>query len=210
MLFNFNFFEGVVCNFPACCRVSSSINDMSEVDGGTSRDVNSADTHIVNVATKHNITILPVYGKEMSGGDSNLYPVSNHVDTWNTFVVGSDKTYILANVNNPLTHVPNHEYLQNHKGDNILPPEMHQFFDAVWDKTLLNNTMHLFVAWNEQLFRVNSFPLVSELGVVVGAVMFMKTFDHTNYVPGQEAVTSIVQRQNIGRQTTRKKLFELK
>lgn len=192
MLFNFVFFESAVCNFPACCRG----NDLSAVDGGSDKSYTTGighdDNNIHNVATKHNITILPVYGKDMYGGDSNLYPVTNHVETWNTFVVGSDKTYILAHVSNPLTHVPNHEHLQNRKGDNILPPEMHQFFDAVWDKTLKNNTMHLFVAWNEQLFRVNSFPLVSELGVVVGAVMFMKSFDHTTYSPGDQAASSSV------------------
>lgn len=188
MFFNFNFFEGANCDcaFPHCCfSGGETSNDEDDEDG--------VPKAIRDVATKHSITIIPYAQHIVAGGteDTNLYPAANQVEKWNIFVVGSDKTYILAHVNDTMTPVPNIEYLANRKGTNILPPEMEEFFDAVWDKTLKNNNLKLLVAWNERLFKVSSFPLINKSKVVVGATLFMKPFNHMNYPNSSASLSSI-------------------
>jgi hypothetical protein len=144
------------------------------------------------VATKSSITILPIWAEPKDAPTHNLYPVTNQVETWNIFVVGSDKSYILAQVHEPLTNVPNHNALLNRRADNIIPPDMQEFFDSVWDNTLQNVSLQLFVAWNNRLFRVNTFPLVNELKTVVGATMFMRSFNPTNYDSNSTTLSKLV------------------
>lgn len=192
-MFSFNFFQGSVCNWvlPACCTGPPPVDDESCDDKPprSSKDLKQSD-NIRQITSKYNITILPIPMKQ--NHEVNLYPDTNMVETWNIFVVGSDKTYILANVNDPFTPVPNKEEMLNHKADNIIPPEMLEFFDAVWDQTLDNNKLQFYIAWNERLFRVNTYPLVNELNIVVGATMFMRAFKHSNYDAGDVALKKML------------------
>jgi hypothetical protein len=196
-MFSFNFFQGSVCNwrFPPCCRGALPLDDEDEdeCDDTATRDCKKATEKLRHISAKHSITILPI-PPIPNDNSPNLYPPSNQVETWNIFVVGSDKTYILANVNDPFTKVPNNDVLLNHKAENIIPPDMQEFFDAVWDQTLKNTKLQLYVAWNDRLFHVNTYPLVNDTDVVVGATMFMRAFNHANYEPG-EAVLEKMEKQ---------------
>lgn len=191
-MISFNIFEGLVCNwkFPACCTgggANTSNNRDVLYDDDDDDDANQAPpppSALRRVTEKHGITILPIPTAPTTELDTNLYPLSNQVDKWNIFVVGSDKTYILANVNDPIATIPLKDSLPNRKADNIIPPEMQEFFDAVWDKTLEGEKLQMYVAWNERLFHVNTYPLINQLSNIVGATMFMRAFKHTIYDSG--------------------------
>ncbi len=203
-MFTFDFFRNVACNCKWGTQTKSDDGNsseggdavstlLSEGMSGLKKQKMKAETiqALQTVASKHSIVILPVWVDD-DIDDTNLYPETNHVETWNIFVVGSDKTYILSYVQNPLTQVPNHEMLLNHKSDNIIPGEMQEFFDAVWDQTLMTNSLQLYVSWNGYMFQVNTYPLINELQVVVGAVMFMRSFNHMNFAQNKVTLENMM------------------
>jgi hypothetical protein len=102
----------------------------------------------------------------------NLYPKHNHVDQWSSFVIGLDKTYILANTNNL-----NFNGLVNHKGTGILPTSIEQFLDPIWDRTLAGNQVQLFIVFDKQTYLLNSYSLKNNFDQVIGACLFMRLVD---------------------------------
>ena len=78
-MLNFNLFENINLN----CFCKSKTKDEWETDG----DLNSS---LYKVARDYQISIMPV---DSSFELCNLYPeLTNHVEQWNTLVVGKDKT----------------------------------------------------------------------------------------------------------------------
>lgn len=126
------------------------------------------------VSTEYNISILPI---QTDFDIDNLYPITDHVEVWNIFVIGNDKTYILANIKDPNIHVPNVEGLLNHKSENILPNELHQFFDTLWDTTLNGKQLQFYMLWNTRLYLLNSYPISNDKKKVIGACLFMRQFE---------------------------------
>lgn len=126
------------------------------------------------VSNEYNISILPI---QSDFDIENLYPITDHVEVWNIFVVGNDKTYILANVKDPNIYVPNSSNLLNHKSENILPTELHNFFDTLWDNTLSGKQLQFYMVWNSRLYLLNSYPLYNGKKSVIGATLFMRQFD---------------------------------
>ena len=129
-------------------------------------------TQLYNVSRKYKISILPISsGFELE----NLYPLTDRVEFWNTFVVGKDKTYILANCKN-LT-IPNSDKLLNNTADGILPDELKDFFDPIWDKTLKGSQLQFYIIFNGQTYFVNTYPFLNNKKRVIGAIMFLRLFD---------------------------------
>ena len=110
----------------------------------------------------------------------NLYPPTDHVELWNIFIVGSDKTYILANIKDNNIYVPSINKLPNHTGQNILPPELFQKFETIWDKTLSGKQLQFYMVWNTQLYFINTYPFNNGKNKVIGAILFMRIFDKNN------------------------------
>lgn len=145
------------------------------------------DKRIYQVSREHKISILPIVA---SYDIENLYPLTDQVHLWNTFVVGNDTTYILANICD--SAVAQGEYIDqgtllNKKGNGIIPTDLSQFMDAVWDKTLSGKQMQFFMVWNARLFFTNTYPLFNGSSKVIGAVMFMRSFDSLPQGQGQPA-----------------------
>lgn len=127
---------------------------------------------IDSLGKKYRITILPVYTDYKI---KNLYPITNQVDKWNIFIVGNDKTYILAKVED--LDIPNHTLITNNRGTSVLPNELNEFFDPVWDKTLSGVQLQFLMIWKEKTYFVNTYPIRNEDNEVIGANMFIRSFD---------------------------------
>lgn len=120
-------------------------------------------------SSQNNIVILPV---RSSFELENLYPKHNHVDKWSTFIVGKDKTYIMAqsddfSLNN----------LVNHKGTGILPNTVEQFLDPIWDRTLEGNQVQLFMLYDSKTYLLNSYTIKNNIEQIIGAILFMRLVD---------------------------------
>jgi len=132
------------------------------------------DRNIYKVTREYKISILPIIPDfEID----NLYPLTDHVELWNIFIVGNDKTYILANVNDPHISVPNAESLPNHSGENILPHELSVVFDSVWTQTLTGKQLQFYMVWNGKLYFINTYPFFNGQKKVIGAILFMRAFE---------------------------------
>lgn len=126
-----------------------------------------------DISHEYKISILPI---TPDYDIDNLYPLTDHVELWNTFVVGNDKTYILVSVNDPHIVVPCAEAMPNNKGQQ-LPDELHNVFDMLWTKTLRGKQLQLCMVWNSRRYLVNTYPFFNGMGKVIGAIMFMRAFD---------------------------------
>jgi len=130
---------------------------------------------LYRVSQKYKLSILPIsstYDLE------NLYPITDRVREWNTFVIGNDKTYILSRVGDKTTHL-NKEQVENivdTKGA-MLPEELFLFFDSVWDHTLKGNQLQFYIVLNGQLYLINTYCLRNRVNNVIGAILFMRNFD---------------------------------
>ena len=149
--------------FRGCCSVATQqMNDDFD------------DHNIMNVSRQYRISILPV---KNDFDIDNLYPLTDHVELWNTFVVGNDKTYILASVNDPHICIPRGDDLPNQRGENVLPNELVMFFDGLWTKTLLGKQLQFYMVWNDKLYLLNTYPFFNGGRSVIGAILFMRAFE---------------------------------
>ena len=162
MVFNFNLFESLNLNF-SCCKKPK----VTEFDGGL-------DKRIYDVTREYKVSILPI---TPNFDIDNLYPLTDHVELWNIFIIGNDKTYILANIKDPHIIIPNHKDLTNHQAKNILPMELEKVLDCIWDRTLKGNKLQFYMVWNGKLYFINTYPFHNGKNKVIGAVMFMRAFE---------------------------------
>lgn len=132
------------------------------------------DRNIYNVTREYKISILPIIPEfEID----NLYPLTDHVELWNIFIVGNDKTYILANVKDPHIKLPTADHLPNHCDNNILPHELTAVFDSVWTQTLTGKQLQFYMVWNSKLYFINTYPFFNGQKKVIGAILFMRAFE---------------------------------
>lgn len=143
------------------------------------------DRNIYKVSREFKISILPI---TPNFDIDNLYPLTDHVELWNIFIVGNDKTYILANVNDPHIRIPEATHLPNNKGHNVLPNELVMVFDRIWTKTLLGKQLQFYMVWNSKLYFVNTYPFFNGKKQVIGAILFMRAFET---MPETKFATSI-------------------
>jgi hypothetical protein len=131
------------------------------------------DRKIYNVSREHKVSILPIIP---DFDIDNLYPLTDHVELWNIFIVGNDKTYILVNINDDHIILPNPDLL-NHQAKNILSDDLEKLFDGIWDKTLQGKQLQFYMVWNGKLYFINTYPFFNGKNKVIGAIMFMRTFE---------------------------------
>jgi hypothetical protein len=141
----------------------------AKADEGQSKTIgeNEFINSIVNSGSQHNICVLPI---QNDFDLDNLYPTENHVDKWSTFIIGKDKTYILANS----SHLKMGDLLINHKGTGILPNTIERFLDPIWDRTLNGNQVQLFMIYDSKTYLLNSYSLRNNTLDIIGACMFMR------------------------------------
>lgn len=127
---------------------------------------------IDEIGKRYDIAVLPSY---LNYEIQNLYPITDQVDKWNIFIVGNDKTYILAKVHD--LQIPNSESLPNQRGSNVLSDELNEFFEPVWDQTLLGHHLQFFIIWRGTTYFVNSYCIRNESNKIIGATMFVRKYD---------------------------------
>lgn len=142
--------------------------------GGNKPRDDALDRKIYHVSRENKISILPI---TPNFDIENLYPLTDRVELWNIFVVGNDKTYILTSVNDPNVNFPDAERLLNHRGKGIIPDDLLNFFDTVWDSTLVGKQLQFYMVWNSRLYFVNTYPFFNGKGRVIGAILFMRMFE---------------------------------
>ena len=130
-------------------------------------------TKLYNASKNFNLSVLPVSPEYCI---NNLFPVTNHVDLWSTFIIGNDKSYILCNVgdvNVTFQDIPN---IINTKGVTI-PKDLFIFLNNVWDMTLQGKNLQFFIVLDSRLYIFNSYCLTNEKNQVIGATGFMRNFE---------------------------------
>lgn len=162
-MLNFNLFENIDLSF--------------ECFGGkkTVKTKHDDDLHndIYNVSRQYKVSILPI---TPNFDIDNLYPLTDNVELWNIFVVGNDKTYILANIKDPHIQIPCPDQLLNNQG-RLLPKELVIVFDSIWNKTLSGKQLQFYLVWNSKLYFINTYPFYNGNKKVIGAILFMRAFD---------------------------------
>jgi hypothetical protein len=128
---------------------------------------------IQKLSTKYNISILPI--KNFFELES-LYPVTNQVHTWSTFIIGKDKTYVLANGYNFDLGAPAEELL-NKKAPGHMNENLVEFFEPIWKRTLKEQQLQFFMVYCGITYLVNTYALRNESHKIIGACMFIRTFD---------------------------------
>lgn len=166
-MLNFNLFEKLELTFQCFGggKKSKTLNKKSE---------DELHKNIYHVTPEYKVSILPI---QAHFDIENLYPATDQVHIWNTFVVGNDKTYILANVNDDHICIPNAEHLPNHQGPVMLPNELVMVFDNIWTKTLAGSKLQFYMVWNGKLYLINTYPLSNNKNTIIGAILFMRGFD---------------------------------
>lgn len=163
-MLNFNVFENIDLNcFCSAKKEMKKENSDKELD-----------KKIYEVSREYKISILPI---TPNFDIENLYPLTDHVELWNIFIIGNDKTYISVNINDPHINIPNTGDLRNHQAKNILPDELSHLFDSIWDRTLQGKQLQFYMVWNGKLYFINTYPFFNGRSKVIGAILFMRTFE---------------------------------
>jgi hypothetical protein len=110
----------------------------------------------------------------------------DQVASWNVFIVGNDKTYILSKT----THFDkdmNNNILNNKKYQGM-DVKFFNFLDKIWNVTLRGENIQVFVYAKKTLFLLNSYSFKNQSKQIIGAVCFLreaglinkKIFDENN------------------------------
>ena len=129
---------------------------------------------LYDIARKHEIGILPVLDTYQV---TNLFPINNHVNKWNIFIIGKDKVYILASIND-FEGFPDTTGILNTNAMALLPESLQEFFDPVWDKTLLGRQLQFYMIYFGRTYFVNTYPFFNDDRMIIGAIMFIRSFEY--------------------------------
>ncbi len=133
---------------------------------------------IIEMGATHKLQILPVMrGKEIT----DLYPPTDQVHLWNTFVVGSNLNYIVANVNDLNIGVPDPKYLLNSKAENIMDDDIKNFFNNIWKETLGGVDLQFFMIKSGKTYFVNTYCLQNGNQQTIGGLCFIRNIETLPY-----------------------------
>ena len=137
--------------------------------------IESVMENLFRVSEKYKISILPISSEYVL---ENLYPITDRVSEWNTFIIGNDKTYILSNIgdNEYLNFTEENCDIVDTRG-NKLPLEIFEFFDKVWTHTLDGKNLQFYMVVKGVLYFINTYSLKNTNSKIIGAIMFMRNFD---------------------------------
>jgi hypothetical protein len=143
---------------------------------------------IIEMGASHKLQILPVMrGKEIV----DLYPPTDQVHLWNTFVVGRKLNYIVANVNDLNIGVDEPKYLLNNHADNIMDKDIKQFFDHIWKETLDGVDLQFFMIKGGKTFFVNTYCLQNGNNQTIGGLCFIRNIETLPYFQLDDSETVV-------------------
>ena len=96
---------------------------------------------------------------------------------WNIFIIGNDKVYILASIND-FEGFPDTKGILNTNASLVLPDTLKEFFDPVWDKTLMGRQLQFYMIFFGRTYFVNTYPFYNEDKLIIGAIMFVRSFEY--------------------------------
>lgn len=131
--------------------------------------------NLMDESHNYNLHILPISSDYIL---QNLYPITDRVNEWNTFIVGNDKTYILSNVcdNKYLNFTTENTEIVDTRGHK-LPIEIFEFFDKIWTITLKGENLQFYMVVKSVLYFINTYSLKNTNDKIIGAILFMRNFD---------------------------------
>lgn len=126
---------------------------------------------LLELNDKYNITILPLTDYVID----NLYPKTNKVQSWNIYIVGNDKTFIMSNSNDFDMPVD----VLNTRGEKIANNELKDFFDDIFERTLedTGHDLQFLMIHMNNAYVVNTYCLSNQNRKVIGACAFIRRFD---------------------------------
>lgn len=157
------------------------------------------DRRIYSVSREHKISILPV----LPNLDiDSYYPLTDHPELWNVFVVASDRSYVTTNINDAHLKSPT---ITN--TNSILPTELQTLFDSIWTKTLSGRSLQFYMVWNGKLFFASTCPFYNGKRKITGAIMFLRSFEsmpETRFTSLDGYIIPLRQSKEIFRGSSRK------
>lgn len=133
---------------------------------------------IIEMGATHKLQILPVMrGKEIL----DLYPPTDQVHLWNTFIVGKQMNYIVANVNDLNIGVDDPKYLLNSTADNLMDEDIKKFFNHIWKETLGGVDLQFFMIKAGKTFFVNTYCLQNGNQQTIGGLCFIRNVETLPY-----------------------------
>lgn len=133
------------------------------------RNTQFIDKELYEYSKQNDILLIPLLNDyELN----NLYPIMDEVEKWDIFIVGSDKTYILAKTRS-FTNRINDGILNKKINDNI-DNKFHDFLDKIWDRTLNGKNIQIFVYTRKTLYFLNSYSFRNQKNDIIGAICFIR------------------------------------
>ena len=106
----------------------------------------------------------------------NLVFNNENLDKWNVFIIGNDKTYILAHIGDPFYDNTNIS-IQGTKGEK-LSEDISYFFNKVWTYTLNSYELQFLAFIGNKMFLINTFCFRTKYKKkIIGAIMLMRSYD---------------------------------
>ena len=157
---------------------SFDIQENAAMDADAFKKNYKTSKKIIELGANHQLQILPVMrGKEIT----DLYPPTDQVHLWNTFVVGKKLNYIVANVNDLNIGVNDPKYLLNSKADNLMDDDIKRFFDHIWEETLSGVDLQFFMIKSGRTFFVNTYCLQNGNQQTIGGLCFIRNIETLPY-----------------------------
>lgn len=149
------------CSFKTfiCCKTDNVVEDDYK--------------NIYSSAKQNNVIILPVRTGMVL---KSLFPPKNEgASAWSYFVVGADKTYVIAHMTD--MNFVGSEHLVNQKDVDSMPVSLRSLLSPIWQKTLTGKQLQFYCVYRGKAFLVNSWPFFNTLGEVIGAICFIRNFE---------------------------------
>ena len=127
------------------------------------------DKDLYEYSKKNDILLIPLLNDYQL---NNLYPIMDEVEKWDIFIIGSDKTYILAKTRSFKNRI-NDEIL-NQKIIQNIDKKFHQFLDKIWERTLNGRNIQIFVYTRKTLYFLNSYSFKNQNNDIIGAICFIR------------------------------------
>ena len=152
----------------SCYSSKNNINITHNIS--TKTKTHKIDKELYDYSKENDILIIPLV-KEYNL--DNLYPKEDEVEKWNIFIVGQDKTYIKAQINEKSFEIKK-ELINNRADNDKVSPRFQIFLDKIWNNTLRDNQLQFFTYINSKLYLLNSYPFKNHNKKVIGGICFIR------------------------------------
>jgi hypothetical protein len=103
---------------------------------------------------------------------TDIFPESNHVAGWSTYVNGKNKRLVVSQDNLQLSD----NSMLNKKYDNVLDGKNGEFFDTVFQMIISGHENQFLMVYKEKLYFANCYCFRNEEKAVIGGILFIRLY----------------------------------